>query len=234
MIAGCGFQPSVLADAHQDGHVTPEDAPDAADLIPITYVQGDSNAVSGPATEIGVQFGQPQTAGNMNLVVLSWFSSTNNAASVTDTAGNAYSSLGFTSKANIAQAAFFAPHIVAAGTNKIVIDFTGTAGSPELRILEYAGLADNPLDVAATATGTSNTTDSGPVSTTNAHDLIIGANTVSQTTTAAGTGFTQRMLVSGDIVEDREVTETGSYRATAALDTSGDWNMLIAAFRGRR
>ena len=51
---------------------------------------------------------------------------------------------------------------------------------------------------------------------------------------AAGSGFTSRIITSpdGDIAEDRSVSTSGSYSATAALSYSGGWIMQMATFRG--
>jgi len=88
------------------------------------------------------------------------------------------------------------------------------------------------VDVTAAASGSSATSSSGAVTTTNATDLLFGANMVQTSTTGAGTSFTSRILTSpdGDIAEDEMVTATGSYSATAPL-ASGDWIMQMVAFR---
>ncbi|PYV70852.1 MAG: hypothetical protein DMG97_18045 [Acidobacteria bacterium] len=63
-------------------------------------------------------------------------------------------------------------------------------------------------------------------------DLIFGADTVAITTKAAGSGFTSRITTSpdGDIAEDRGVTVTGIYSATARLSFSGPWVMQMVTF----
>ena len=55
---------------------------------------------------------------------------------------------------------------------------------------------------------------------------------MSSGTTAAGTSFTSRIISDpdGDIAEDRIVTATGSYRATATM-TSGSWIMQMVGFK---
>jgi len=52
-------------------------------------------------------------------------------------------------------------------------------------------------------------------------------------TTGAGAGFTSRVITQpdSDIVEDRIVTATGSYSATAPVSPSAAWIMQLAAFR---
>ena len=104
----------------------------------------------------------------------------------------------------------------------------------DIRILEYSGLDQvNPVDVTAAAIGTNATSNSGAATTTNANDLIVGANIVYTSTTGPGTGFTKRMITSpdGDIAEDRVVTTAGSYSASAPLIRSGPWIMQMVAFK---
>ena len=71
----------------------------------------------------------------------------------------------------------------------------------------------------------------GPATTTLANDLIFGADMVATTTTAAGSGFTSRVITTpdGDIAEDKVVTTAGSNSATATL-SSGAWVMQMVAF----
>ena len=88
-----------------------------------------------------------------------------------------------------------------------------------------------PLDVTAAASGSGTAASSGSATTTSANELIVGANTVKQHNTAAGSGFTQRILTSpnGDLAEDQIVTTAGSYAATATL-SGGAWVMQMATF----
>ena len=73
-----------------------------------------------------------------------------------------------------------------------------------MRVLEYSGLStSSPLEKWTGASGSSAAADSGAVSTTGLSDLILGADADAHFT-AAGTGFTSRVITSpfGDIVED--------------------------------
>jgi hypothetical protein len=100
--------------------------------------------------------------------------------------------------------------------------------------LEYAGLdTTNPFDRAASASGTTVLANSGNVTTTTAVELVFGAGTTVRTFTAAGTGFTTRIITSpdGDIAEDRNAPVTGTYNATATQNTTGAWVMQVATFR---
>jgi len=87
------------------------------------------------------------------------------------------------------------------------------------------------VSVGAQGTTTA-TSNSGSVTTTNGNDLLVGANLVQSTTTGAGTGYTSRVITQdADILEDRVVTVTGNYSATAALDRVQPWIMQMVAFR---
>jgi hypothetical protein len=133
------------------------------------------------------------------------------------------------------QAIYYAKNIAsaAAGANTVTVTFNVAARFPDIRIAEYSGIDTvNPLDVSVGAQGSTTTSSSGSVATTNANDLLIGANLVQSTSTAAGAGYTNRGITpDGDILEDRVVTATGSYSATAALDKVQQWIMQMVAFR---
>src|SRR4029077_9829065 len=67
----------------------------------------------------------------------------------------------------------------------------------------------------------------------NANDLIFAADVTVTHNTGAGAGFTARAITSpdGDLAEDRIVSATGSYTATAPT-AGGAWIMQMAAFKG--
>jgi hypothetical protein len=109
------------------------------------------------------------------------------------------------------------------------------ATTPDIRILEYAGVAaENSLDQTAQASGASATSQCGPVTTTAANELIFAANTTSGAAGApsAGSGYTSRIITANDdIAEDQLASSIGSYSATAPLTTSGNWVMQMATFK---
>ncbi|MGB2592762.1 MAG: hypothetical protein WA853_04415, partial [Candidatus Acidiferrum sp.] len=160
---------------------------------------------------------------------IGWNDSTATISSVTDTAGNTYIlAVGPTVQTGLAtQAIYYAKSIAAVSTNTVTVNFSGTANSPDLRILEYAN-ADptNPVEVAAGASGTS-ATSSVSLTTASAGDLIFAADLVQTTTTGAGAGFTSRVITSpdGDIAEDAVVGTAGLYTATAPVSPAGGWIM---------
>ena len=99
-------------------------------------------------------------------------------------------------------------------------------------MLEYANVdKTTPFDVGATGSGTAATASSGSATTTSPTEVLVGAGMTSGTFTGAGSGYTKRMITTpdGDIAEDRVVTATGSYAATAP--GNGIWLMQLATFR---
>jgi len=55
----------------------------------INYVQGNDN-VADPGTSRSVTFTGAQSAGNLNVIIVSWFNATTTVTSIADTQGNAY------------------------------------------------------------------------------------------------------------------------------------------------
>ena len=192
-----------------------------------------STAVS----SVSVTFTAAQTAGNLNVVVVGWNDTTAAVTSLTDTAGNSYvRAIGPTLGAGLSQSIYYAKNIVAAaaGANRVTVVFSPAAAYPDIRILEYRGIDSvNAVDVTAGAVGNSASSNSGAVTTTNANDLLFGANMVATSTSGAGAGYTNRIITypDGDMAEDRIVTSTGSYSATASMAAAGPWVMQMIAFR---
>ena len=208
-----------------------------ASAASITFVQSSSATPSSPQPSVTVAFAAAQQQGDLNVVAVGWFDTTTAITSVTDTKGNAYSlAVGPTALSGIgSQSIFYAKNIAgaAANANSVKVTFSAAAPFPDVRILEYSGVDPvNPVDVVHVGSGSGGTSDSGAATTTNANDLLFGANYVFTSTTGAGPGFTNRVFTpDGDIAEDKIVTTTGSYNATAALSGSGSWIMQIVAFR---
>jgi hypothetical protein len=185
----------------------------------------------GPTQSVQVAFPRAQGSGNLNVVIVGWADTTSSVQSVQDTAGNVYSlALGPTSGVGFRQSIYYAPG-THGGANAITVVFDRAAAFPDIRVLEYSGVAT--LDKVAGASGNSKTSSSGTVTTTAASELIVGANTVRTATAKAGTGFTSRVITKpdGDIAEDRTVNLVGNYGATATLTSSGPWVMQVVTFK---
>ena len=202
-----------------------------------TFVQV-NDAVPASGASVGVPYAAAQTSGNLNVVIVGWNDTVATVTSVTDTKGNVYVlAVGPTVlPAGLSQSIYYAKNIAGAtaGANTVTVTFSTSATYPDIRILEYGGVdVNNPLDSFSAATGTAVAMDSGALVTTNANDLLVGANIVLTSTASAGSGFSDRIITSpdGDIAEDKLLTAVGSYHATATLSNSGGWIMQGVAFK---
>ena len=205
----------------------------------ITFVQGNSATPQTSQTSVPVTFTAAQAAGDLNVVAVGWNDSTATVSSVTDKSGNTYTlAVGPTIQSGVAtQSIYYAKNIAAAsaGANIVTVTFSSAAVFPGTSaFLEYKGAdANTPVECHGCQQRAGGTTSSSAgVTTTNATDLIFGANLVQTTTSGPGTGFTKRLLTSpdADIAEDEMVTAIGTYSATAPL-SSGAWIMQMVAFR---
>jgi hypothetical protein len=196
-----------------------------------TFVQVKSATLTSGASE-AITFTAAQTSGNLNVVAVMWGDTTSTVSSVTDSKGNIYAlAVGPTKASGLTSAIYYAKNI-ASGSNTVTVKFNQTASYPNVNVLEYSGLdTANPLDVRAAATGSGTTANSGSATTTSANELIVGAGNPTSVFKSPGSGFTSRVINAfGGISEDKVVSSTGSYNATATL-SSGTWVMQMATFR---
>ena len=199
--------------------------------VAISFGQVASATPQTPTQVVNLAYPAAQTVGDMNVVVVGWNDATATVQSVTDSVGNVYSlAIGPTTGTGLRQSIYYAPNI-AGGSNTVTVQFNQAAIYPDIRILEYRGVSS--VDVTAGASGSGTTTSSGAVTTTTANELLFAANTVTTGNTAAGTGFTTRIITTPDldIAEDQVVNLVGTYTATAPIAPSGNWVMQLVTFR---
>lgn len=114
------------------------------------------------------------------------------------------------------------------------VTFNTATAYPDIRVAAYS-LLDTaaPLDVTASAAGTTTSLSSGNATTTKPVELLVGAGTTTTSVTGAGSGWTLRVITQPDldILEDRTTTAAGAFAATAT-GQSGNWVMQLAAFKG--
>ena len=206
--------------------------------VSIAFVQLNYATPQSSVSTVSVPFKAAQSAGNLNVVVVGWNDTTSRVSSVTDTKGNAYQlAVGPAAVPGaLTQSIYYAKNIVAAaaGANTVRVSFTAAALYPDIRILEYGGMDQlSPVDVTASATGSTSTSSTPPVATTTSPDLLFAANTVATWTRGAGSGWTNRVITTpdGDIAEDRIVSTAGSYGSSAPLGGPGPWVMQMVAFK---
>ncbi len=205
-------------------------SPSVASAATPAYVQGASAQV-GSGTTASVAFPGANTAGNLIVAYVVW----NNTGTVTvsDSKGNTYTAgtARQTWGSNFSSEVFYAPNI-AGGANTVKATFgTALTSFGIVYAHEYSGLATaSPVDVSASAVGTTASMSSGAVSTTSANDLLFAAGVSSDTVTTPGTGFTARLTGFGNLTEDRLASTTGSYAGTATQNGT-TWVMQLLAFK---
>ena len=205
--------------------------------VALAFVQVNAATPQTNQSTVSVAYTSAQTAGNTNILAIGWNNATSNITSVTDSAGNIYQLAVPTARGpGLSQAIYYATNIkaAAAATNTVTVSFNASTPYVDIRALEYSGLDPvNPFELGTSAAGTGTSANSGTVATTAANALIFGAGMTTGAFSAAGTNFVSRIFTSpdADIAEDRLVTATGSYNATAPLSGSAAWVMQVAAFK---
>ncbi|MBI3475600.1 MAG: hypothetical protein HY010_07690 [Acidobacteria bacterium] len=199
-------------------------------MTPPSIVQVNQNQIaSGSSTS--VTFNTPTVAGNTIVVYVIW----NNAGNVTvtDSRGNTFVSVSapvIWSSGNSAQI-FYASGI-AGGADTVTAAFrTPVTNFGVVYVHEYAGISvSSPVDLTASATGSSGSLNSGAITTTGANELIFGAGVSDNSVTAVGSGFSSRDLAYGNVTEDQVAASIGSYAATATHN-GRIWGIQVVAFR---
>ncbi len=199
---------------------------------PIAFVQVNAATPQTNSAAVALSYVSAQTAGNLNIVVVGWNDITSTVTGVSDSLGNTYTQAGSMITGSTARQSIYYARNILAGSNVVTVTFNQAARFVDVRILEYSGLdPSNPLDVTASAAGSSTSPNSGAATTTSASELIFGAGTTATGFTGPGTGFTSRIITGdGDIAEDKVVSSTGSYSATGPT-SSAPWVMQMATFR---
>ena len=162
----------------------------------IAFVQANYATPQTAMTVVTIPYAGAQTAGDLNVVVVGWNDTTAQVKSVADTKGNPYTlAVGPTVLAGLGtQAIYYAKNIQAAAANANIVTVTFSQGAQyaDIRIAEYSGIDPaNAVDGSMGGNGTGALSSSGAVTTTNANDLIVGANLVAGTTTGPGTSSRQ-------------------------------------------
>jgi len=174
-----------------------------------------------------------ETAGDLNVVIIGWGSTTTTVTSVVDTAGNTYQLAAPTIRSSTESQAMYYAKNISGGTPKVTVTFSASSSFPDLRILEYSGVDTNlPFQSSVSWTAGTNPATSGTLTTTAAVTLVVAGGTTNGAFSGPGTGFTQRILtpLDSDYAEDAIFTAAGSYAATAA-SSSGAWIMQAVAFK---
>jgi hypothetical protein len=212
----------------------PPDPPPPPPVPPMPkFVQQNYATPQTPQAQVAVPYRSAQLAGNANLLAIGWNDTTASLTAVVDSAGNGYQAVVPTFRGTGLSQAIYAATAIKPGSNTVTVTFDQPAVYVDLRITEYSGLErTNAFDAGASASGVSASANSGPITTSATNQLLFGAGITATTFSAAGSGFTQRVITvpDADLIEDKVSTVAGIYSASAPL-SSGAWLMQIAAFR---
>ena len=230
LLAGCNLALGI----HQVGELPADAAADVGpDAMPVAidFVQVKGGMLPQVATSVDAPLPMPQRTGDLNVVFVAWGNTFPGIASVTDTNGNTYAA----GSQGSFGAVWYAAN-VAAGSNTVTVRFNGDTDYPDVRVLEYTGIAaSDALDAQISTSGVGATMTSGMVTTMHAYDLLVAGTAVGSYTTQASPMFTQRIETTpnGSIAEDRVVTAAGPYEAVATQSaTNESWTMNLLAFKG--
>ena len=218
--------------------ITPAAAP------PVAFVQ---QAVGhGSGTTRSVTLASAIASGDRIVVEVSiWAANHPTASSVTDSAGNTYTSvLRFTAPDGDEESIWTAPITAGGGTKPTITASSTSTADIGVAALEYSGLSTTAgigaVDVSKGASGNTMaaaTVFSGAVAPTTANGLAIGfyADSGFGSTPAASTGFTPRASVSGAtdmdlLVEDQLVSAGATPNAGAATSANTTWSMSTVVF----
>ena len=197
------------------------------------FVQGGANS-RGNVNSISAAF--PSSVGTGHLLVAAVGYAGNNidsvALTVTDSLGNSWvSAVGPVRRDTHGAAQIFYVKSSLGGADTVTVTSNSGSADLELYVHEYNGTDTSaPLDVTASGQGSSTTPSTSAVTTTAANEVIFGYAGLTNPG-AAGSGFTARKTLGGDVSEDELVTATGSYSATFSQPSTGQWIALMATFK---
>ncbi len=202
---------------------------------PITFVQGNFFGPGLNAATASAMFLQTQQAHDLDIVVVSWSGAAASVTSVTDLEGNTYTRVA----TEVAQGAdvldvYYAADIAGGAGNIVTATFDAVVANPEVRILEYSGIATSmPLDGSSSGqAGNSTGVATGTFNTTHANDLVIGCEASGDSVKTLGTGYTLRVTASGDDVADKILSATATVSFAATLNNNAPWEARVMAFKG--
>lgn len=202
-----------------------------------TFLQ--TNSASATTTALNVAFPSNNGFDNFIVAVLRLPFGAGASYTVFDSAGN-----NWVNYINFAQTSdryqlWYAPGCKASGNTVTAQQVGGASTFFRMIIAEYSGVVPQSqliTDGQTSATGTSNTWNSGLLATANSTDLLIGftanqtADTVNPTVTSAGWN-TRRTQDGNLLLADMNTVATGSFSIIGTDSSSVSWGAGIAAFQ---
>jgi RHS repeat-associated protein len=194
-----------------------------------SFVQAAAVAAQGGANSVTLPFPANTLAGDLLLVAFDYGSSVT-VSSVSDSLGNAFTPVGspLTSPGGRTSQVYYAQNVLV-GADTVMVTLSGTTSSLQLYLSEYSGIdPNNPIDAQAGASGAAGAVSSGTAATSVAGDMIYGF-CVADSNCTAGSGFTARSTLDGNLIEDRVAGNAGSYAATGTANQG--WTMQMVALK---
>lgn len=193
---------------------------------------------SSSASSVSVTQALPVRAGDTTVLAIYWNTASVTISSITDSAGNSYTSrssqLNFNTSNNAAIYDCISTNAWPAG-NVITVNFSAGATFRSIIAAEYNGMT---FDSAASANATASTSPaSGNTAATNATTgqqeqlvgyIAVGANAL----TSVASGFTTQVntSINNFVLIDQIVSVPGNYQASGTC-TSSFWAAFIAAYK---
>ena len=196
---------------------------------PIAFVQVAAKSSSAATNTLSLSFPANTTAGNIILIGFD-FDTNSTPSSITDSEGNTFTEVGaqLTSPGGARSRVYFAKNIKG-GANTITVSLSANSAWIELYISEYSGVDTvNSIDAQAGASGSAGPVSSGTAATTVAGDVIYGY-CLGDWNCTAGSGFTARSALDGNLIEDMTIGNPGSYAATGSANRG--WSMQMVALK---
>lgn len=199
----------------------------------MNHVQTQHNA-AGATNSVVVTFAAPCAKDNLIVVAIGWDNNARSVTSVVDNKGNTYIPATVKTAWNSGGDSFhvyYASRIIGGGAAiAITITLDGAATSYlETFVTEAEGLLT--LDRSIVAVGVSGTYDTGNVTTLLPDEYLWGA-TYTYSPANADSNFTARSTVNGNRIQDRLVTDIGTYKCTGTLSASAAWVSALITFSG--
>lgn len=195
------------------------------------HVQSRAATGGGSGTTQALAFTGNTTTGNLIVVACHTNNTTRTIASITDSQGNTYvqTQAAATRASHGAADVWYAKNIAGGTTPTVTVTFGASLSGVDTytSIHEYSGLDTTaPLDRTAAANGTGAAPSSGNTAATTAADDLVFGFCYAGGTASAGSGFTSRQTVNGDLTEDKN---QATLAAVAAIFTqTGGANPYIA------
>jgi len=196
---------------------------------PAFLVQTVASAANGSPSSLSVALPANTLAGDTLLVAFD-YSSGVTPSSVTDSQGNVFSPVGnqLSTPGGTLSRVYYAGKITG-GADAVTITLSTTSGYLEAYLSEYSGVnLTTPVDTQAGASGNAGAVSSGNATTSVAGDIIYGV-CIGDWACTAGSGFTGRSTLNGNLVEDELAGTAGSYAAIGSA-TNG-WTMQMVALQ---